>query len=531
MKGDAMGRWLWLAALPLALLGAGDGIHAQDATSILNAKCAACHERTDDGLARIKDQRKSPEAWDMTIVRMMQLHGVEVTDDERSILVKHLADTQGLAPSETEGFRYILERVPSQLEEPPTDDLAAMCARCHSVARFALQRRTEEEWRKLAHFHLGQYPTTEYQALGRDRDWWDLASEQLPGQLAELYPLDTPAWQTWREKQPVDLSGEWRFVGRDSRVGDYEGVATIESTGDDTYAVTIESTYGDGRELDGEGSGIVYTGFEWRSRIMLGDDEMLQVFAVSEDGDTMTGRSFLVDADSIGSYVTARRMNEGSSAVLAASPPYLRAGESAEIAIHGIGLAGDVDLGEGVTVEEVVAPDGETVVVRASADAGAASGPRPVSVGDAEADGLLTVYDAIDFVTVEPAYSIARVGGGGGPIPPVPAQFEAVAWLHGADGEAGTDDDVRIGAMPATWAVQNFDEVAQEMDDAAFAGEMQANGLFMPAEAGPNPKRPYDTNNAGNLKVLATVQDGDEAVSGEGQLLVTVQRWNDPPIR
>ena len=91
-------------------------------------------------------------------------------------------------------------------------------------------------------------------------------------------------------------------------------------------------------------------------------------------------------------------------------------------------------------------------MVRASAAADAASGPRAVSVGGAEGADLLTVYDAIDFVTVEPPYNIARVGGGGGPIPPVPAQFEAVAWLDGADGEAGTDDDVEIGAMPAAWA-------------------------------------------------------------------------------
>ena len=146
-------------------------------------------------------------------------------------------------------------------------------------------------------------------------------------------------------------------------------------------------------------------------------------------------------------------------------------------------------------------------------------------------DRPLTVYDAIDFVTVEPAYNIARVGGGGGPIPPVPAQFEAIAWLHGPDGQAGTDDDIEIGAMPARWAVQNFDDVAAEMDDAAFAGEMQANGLFLPAEAGLNPERPFDTNNAGNLKVIATVEDDGQTVSGEGQLLVTVQRWNDPPIR
>jgi quinohemoprotein amine dehydrogenase len=529
-KGDAMGRWLWLAVLLLALVRAGDGAHAQDAASILNAKCAACHERADGGLVRIKDQRKMPEAWDMTIVRMIQLHGVEVTDDERAALVKHLADTQGLAPSEAEGFRYILERVPSQFEEPATDELGAMCARCHSYARVALQRRTEDEWRKLAHFHLGQFPTTEYQALGRDRDWWDIASGRLPGELAELYPLDTPAWQAWSEREPADLSGKWRFVGRDSRLGDYEGVATIESTGDDTYAVTLESTYEDGQQLEGEGSGIVYTGSEWRSRIMLGEDDTLQVFAVSEDGNSMTGRSFLADADSIGTQVTATRMDEGASAVLAASPSYLRAGAVGEIAIHGIGLDGDISLGEGVTIEEVVSRDAETVVVRASAAADTASGPRTVSVGGADGE-LLTVYEAIDFVTVEPAYNIARVGGGGGPIAPVPAQFEAVAWLQGADGQAGTDDDVEIGAMPATWAVQNFDDVARALDDAAFSGDMQANGLFVPADAGPNTARPFNTNNAGNLKVTATVEDGGQTVTGEGQLLVTVQRWNDPPIR
>jgi quinohemoprotein amine dehydrogenase len=462
---------------------------------------------------------------------MMQLHGVELTGDERATLVKHLADTQGLAPAETEGYRYILEREPGVLKNPATEDLGTMCARCHSYARVALQRRTEEEWRKLSHFHLGQYPTTEYQALGRDRNWWEIASEELPPELAERYPLETPEWNAWKERAPVDLSGEWRFVGRDPAAGDFEGVATIESTGDDTYSVALESAYEDGHQMTGEGSGIVYTGFEWRSRVTLGEEDTLQVFALSEDGNTLTGRSFLADADSIGSQVTAMRMDGETRAVLAASPSHLRAGETAQIAIQGIGLAGDVSLGEGVTVDEVVSSDAETVVVRATSDADASSGIRTVSVGEANGEGLLTVYQAIDFLTVEPGYTIARVGGAGGPIPPVPAQFEAVAWLQGPDGKTGTDDDVEIGAMPAKWAVQNFDEVAQELDDAAFAGKMQSNGVFLPAEAGLNPERPYDTNNAGNLKVIATVRDDGQTVTGEGQLLVTLQRWNDPPIR
>jgi quinohemoprotein amine dehydrogenase len=53
----------------------------------------------------------------------------------------------------------------------------------------------------------------------------------------------------------------------------------------------------------------------------------------------------------------------------------------------------------------------------------------------------------------------------------------------------------------------------------------------MPAGAGPNPERRYGTNNAGELEVTATVSDGAARVKGSARLIVTVQRWNDPPIR
>ena len=69
------------------------------------------------------------------------------------------------------------------------------------------------------------------------------------------------------------------------------------------------------------------------------------------------------------------------------------------------------------------------------------------------------------------------------------------------------------------------------MQDAKFAGQLSATGLFQPAGAGPNPARRYQTNNAGELSINATIGTGDEAVSGSARLVVTVQRWNDPPIR
>jgi quinohemoprotein amine dehydrogenase len=134
-------------------------------------------------------------------------------------------------------------------------------------------------------------------------------------------------------------------------------------------------------------------------------------------------------------------------------------------------------------------------------------------------------------VRVEPDYAIARVGGNDGPVPPVPAQFDAVAYLDGADGNPGTDDDVRIGVMPAKWSLANANELAQAMKDLDYAGKIQDNGLFLPAGAGPNPERRYGTNNAGDLEVTATIGEGANAVSGSARLIVTVQRWNDPPIR
>ena len=102
-----MKRRVWLVGLSLALMTSiAEAPLAQEAEAILDARCASCHQRTSDGgnLDRVAAQRKTPEAWDMTIVRMMIVHGVEITADERRVLVKHLADTQGLAPSESLGF-------------------------------------------------------------------------------------------------------------------------------------------------------------------------------------------------------------------------------------------------------------------------------------------------------------------------------------------------------------------------------------------------------------------------------------------
>ena len=517
---------------PLLLFFSMNAI-AQDSAGakLLESKCSPCHARTDGGLQRIKDSRRTPEGWDMNLVRMMVVHGVRMTGEERAAMVKYLSDNHGLAPEETEGLRYILERQSNMIEPQPDDTLAAMCARCHSYARFSLQRRTRDEWLKLMHFHLGQFPTAEYQAMARDRNWWEIMSTEMPDLLVKYYPLETDAWTTWQSRAPADPSGEWRVAGHQPGRGGYHGTMKVNKDGDDQYEVQLDIRYQDGESASGSGRAIVYTGYEWRASIDLGGRTVLQVAALDEDGTNLSGRWFYEDNDVIGADLSAVKSGGGPH-IMAVHPAYLKAGQGAEISVHGTGLSGDVSLGDGVEIVEVISADGSTVVVKAMAAADAAVGTRNVKVGGSQADGALTVYNTVDSVAVEPAQAIARVGDIGGPLAPVPAQFDAVAYLNGPDGTAGSDDDIRIGVMPAKWSVENNGEVAAQMQDSSFSGSIDAaSGLYMPAGAGPNPDRTYSTNNAGDLIVKASVTDGGKAVEGSAHLIVTVQRWNDPPIR
>ena len=72
--------------------------------ALVNSRCSGCHERMADGkLSRVGEIRKTPEGWDMNIARMMIMHGVEVTSEERSALVKYLSDN----PDITERLRDV----------------------------------------------------------------------------------------------------------------------------------------------------------------------------------------------------------------------------------------------------------------------------------------------------------------------------------------------------------------------------------------------------------------------------------------
>jgi quinohemoprotein amine dehydrogenase len=494
--------------------------HASEA--LLNSKCSACHVAEPDGsLSRINAQRKTPEGWNMTLFRMEQVHGMQIGDDERRTLIKYLADTNGLAPEEAVSQRPILERQPDYIESPPDADLAVLCARCHTWGRVALQRRSEAEWLKHVHFHVGQFPTIEYQAMARDRDWFDDAVNIAVPALATMLPLDSAEWQAWQQADKPTAQGEWIAFGHWPGRGDFHATLTADGDGDQ-LGLSVKGQYSDGESLDADGSAIIYTGYEWRARA----GKLHQVMALSEDGLRLSGRWFEADNDSLGAQVVAVRIGSGAG-VIGISPAAVRAGQTTSLTLYGDGLSEQLSA-EGITFSNAsLSADGTTLTVDVEVAADAMAGPRLLG-GDAE----LIVYTQIDSIAVEPAETIARVGSNGGPIASVPAQFDAIAWANGADGEPGTDDDLRIGHVNANWSVSGFDELAEQEQDARFAGAIDAaTGLFMPAGAGPNPDRRYSTNNAGNLTVNAVVEENDQQLTGSGHLIVTVQRFNDPPIR
>lgn len=505
-----------------AVFAVAPAAFANSGEQVLSNVCGACHAKDAQGkYSRIDDSRRTPEGWDMNVVRMIRNYGLSLSDDDRIAVVRYLADTRGLAVEETEGYRYALEKEPVADDTGVSQLMTETCRRCHSYARVALQRRSAEDWKKLINFHLGQFPSLEYQALARDRDWWGIANGEVLKELTTRYiGTEPPA------KSAADVAGEWRLAGHQPGRGDYTGVMTVTPDGD-MYAIKVDLTYADGQATAQTGTGVLYGAGEWRGTLTSADTDLRQVMALRADG-SMEGRWFHTVQDTIGGRLKAIK-SDAAPQILSVSPNHLKAGETAEVVITGVGLDGAPALPAGVKAD-VLSSDTNRVVLKATAAAEAAAGRGEVRIGALSKPDALVVYPALDRLTVEPELTYSRIGDNGGPIAKHPAQFEAIGWLNGPDGKPETEDDIRVGAIQANWRTEDFDEAANKMEDARFAGAIQPNGLFEPAGAGPNPDRPMSTNNAGNLKVIAAVKEGDRTLEATAHLYATVQRFVDAPI-
>lgn len=85
---------------------------AATAEQLIRHNCMGCHvdpDNPDGPLTRIADQRKTPEGWEMTLVRMRMVHNAPFADpdggSEEEVLrrlIRYFADNQGISPSESE---------------------------------------------------------------------------------------------------------------------------------------------------------------------------------------------------------------------------------------------------------------------------------------------------------------------------------------------------------------------------------------------------------------------------------------------
>ena len=492
----------------------------------VRANCSGCHREVSPGhFDRISEERKTPEGWAMTIFRMRHLHGVKLTGKEQATIIQYLSDVQGLAPSETAPARFALERRPNVPDLKLPYHLHEMCGRCHSLARVALQRRTAAEWLKLINFHVGQFPTLEYQEGSRDIHWWKIATTELPGELAKLFPFKSAAWRNWSAHPHPSLAGAWIVHGYTPGRGDYYGTARIRRTARHRYRARYLLHYASGAALDGSSDAIVYTGFEWRGTAKLGGQRVHEVYFASTDGMRITGRWFLTHHSEIGGHWVASRAT-GAPQIIAAIPSALKTGTTERVVVVGIGLRGSVELGPG-TKCKVLERTPYGLILTASVQSNATPGYRTVRIGQVHSRNLLAVYRRVDRLKVEPSLAIARLGGG--TLAPVDAQFHVIGYTD-VVGAGGKVIPVRLGAVPVTWSLEPFNAEAARRGDVRFAGTLSQEGRFLPAQGGPDPKRRFSADNTGDLFVVASHRDGKTPITGKAHLIVTVQRWINPPI-
>jgi quinohemoprotein amine dehydrogenase len=189
----------------------------------------------------------------------------------------------------------------------------------------------------------------------------------------------------------------------------------------------------------------------------------------------------------------------------------------------------DIDFGRGVSVTRVASATPTLVTMDVTVAADAPVGAHDVVVAGTVSRAAVAIYDHIDYIKVTPGWNMARVGGV--VFPKMFAQFEATAYSNGPDGKPDTADDISLGAMDATWTVEEYTSTYDD-DDVKFVGEIDGrSGKFTPALDGPNPARSGNRDNVGDVWVVASVASpqGGAAMRARAHLIVTVplfMRWD-----
>jgi quinohemoprotein amine dehydrogenase len=490
--------------------------------------------------------RKAPEGWEASVRRMASLNGVKLDPAEARAIVRYLANTQGLAPGELKPARFETERRLVDYRYVADAGTERTCRACHSLGRVLLQRRTKSEWELLVATHRGYYPGSDFQAFRRmaptpaDSTPQPHPMDQAIAHLSRAFPLHTSEWTAWSATmRPAPIEGTWMLTGHEPGRGAFYGKVVVTRVAGSDDEFTSRATYryaAGGTPVTRDGRAIVYTGHQWRGRTSVAgqpaDSAWRDVLSIEPGWQEMSGRWFRGGYDEFGMDV---RMQRAAAPLVAGVwPRALRRGApDVEVTVFGANFprtiaAAQVDLGPGITVNRVVRAIPDEVVVRVSVDSAARIGARDVVIGGAALRAGVVAYQTVDRIRVTPQSNMARVGGVR--FPKQFAQFEAVGYVHGADGKPETDDDLEIGSVPVQWSVEEYG-VTYRDDDVQYIGTLDQNGFFTPSVDGPNPQRKGNRNNIGDVWVVATHTPdtpGARPLRGRAHLVVTVplyMRW------
>jgi len=497
------------------------------------ARCSRCHRQDDDGrMSRISFLRKTPEGWQTSIRRMVALHGARLSQDEAREIARYLSNEQGLAPEELRPGLFEVERRLIDHDWDGDSGVEFTCIQCHSMGRVMTQRRTEEEWGLLLATHRALYPLVDFQAFRRAGPPPEEGERRHPmdvaiAELSEAYPLETDEWSAWAAtKRPPRLAGQWALSGVEPGRGPIHGTVTVagDASSPDEFTTTTEYVYAEtGQRVRRTGDAMVYTGYQWRGRSNPGaDDELREVMFVERDQQSMSGRWYRGAYDELGPDVTLRRV--GAPVVTGVFPSAVQRGSTVDVRVFGGGInaasPADLDFGAGVTVISVTGPTNGALTARLRVDAAATVGARDLFAYGALLQGALVVHDGIDRIEVTPGRGMARVGGAN--FPKGYQVFEAHGFDDGPDGEPDTDDDLDLGRVSVEWRLEEYAAIYGD-DDIDFVGTLGQDGIFVPAEDGPNPNRSGSRNNVGDVWAVAThTPPGGQALSARAHLIVTV---------
>ena len=540
--GEQSQGWsrIFLLLFVASLLFAIHNVDAQTTPGELFTKCVGCHAPKDGAVDVVTAQRKTPEGWEMTLIRMVRTHGAQLQPDDVRSLVKYLSDKYGLAPSEVEPFRYMLEKRNTKVVQHDVPKFVqASCMQCHSYERTILQRRTQESWSHIPDMKLALFTNTENvtASSGLLQDfWYDEVRKKVIPHLAEQFPFTTAAWTKWQAKPRADYAGNWKIVGHDAgKGGDYTGQVTLKALGDDKYEGEFTLEFSDGSKASGKTTGMMYTGFQWRGSVQLeGGKIQREILFATEDGSTLHGRRVLTPVGDLGMDETWHKSSD-TAQILSVIPTTLQAGEKQTVKIFGMNFPQNLttaalSLGNGVTITSLNQTGDDTIVAEVVAAEDVAVGPRQIHLQGATGTLPFYVYRTIDYIRLSPETAFARPGGDH--IPKYMQQFEAFAYLNGSDGVKGTKDDIKLHRVrPEKWNLEEYIKRLND-DDMHFVGAIDDNGLFTPANAGPNPQRHMMDHNVGDVWVEGWYKANgtNYPMGARAYLLVMPEKFSFPPI-